>query len=90
MNNHKLLAFTHSSDSSMYFYIQNQIQYIKNEYPDLEIEHLDESDTRLKLFSEYPNRFPAYILLKHGRRKNYIHSKMTNEAALSWLLNKLG
>lgn len=90
MNNHTLLAFTHSSDSMMYYYIENQIQAIQNQFPDLHIEHLNENDSRLKLFSEYPDRFPCYMVLKHGKRKNYIHSKMTDEKAIEWLVAKLG
>lgn len=90
MNNHTLLVYTHSTDANMYNYISNQINVISTEFPDLNIEHLDESDYRLKLFSEYPNRFPAFILLKNNRRKNYIHSKMTGEAAISWVKAKLG
>jgi hypothetical protein len=90
MSNHKLLVYSYSLDYNMQNYINNQIEYIKANMPDLHIEHLDESDHRLSLFSEYPDRFPAFILLKNDRRKNYIHSKMTNESALAWVRLKLG
>lgn len=90
MNNHTLLVYSYSLDYNMQRYINNQIEYLQQHIPDLVVEHLNENDSRLSLFSEYPNRFPAYILLKNDRRKNYIHSKMTNESALAWVISKIG
>jgi hypothetical protein len=86
---HKLVAFSPSSDSNMRNITQQALDYVAS-IKDIEIEHVDESDPRLALYSRYPNRFPAYMLFKHNVMKTYIHAKLYPDQLLEWVINKSG
>ena len=87
---HKLYGFAHSSDPVIIQYIEEQLNAIVNQYPDLEIEIGNENHPVLLRYSKTPDRFPCLMLTKNGVCKNYIHAKLSNDEAYSWFITKRG
>ena len=88
--NHKLYGFAHSSDIVLTQYVEEQLNAISIQHPDLEIELGNENNEVLLKYSTTPNRFPCLILLKNGVAKSYIHAKLSNDEANKWLVAKRG
>jgi len=82
---YSIVFFTPSADSSMKNYIDEQIKQVKLIYPDILIEHRNESDNRLYRFSKKLGRFPVVLILKNNSRKAIKHSKLSLEDLLNWL-----
>lgn len=85
-----LVVFTHSSNQLTSEYIENQIQSIKMLFPELEIEHVNETDSRLVQYAWYPERFPCFILFENGVRKSVLHAKLHDHEAIEWVRANLG
>ena len=87
---YKLVAFTNSVDSITSEYIKNQLEAIRNSFPDVETEQVNETDARLALYSRIPDRFPCLILFQNDVRKAVIHAKIHDHEAIEWVASKLG
>ena len=88
--NHKLYGFAHSSDTVLIQYVEEQLNAISIQHPDLKIELGNENNEVLLKYSTTPDRFPCLILLKNGVAKSYIHAKLSNDEANKWLITKRG
>ena len=88
--NHKLYGFAHSSDTVLTQYVEEQLNAISIQHPDLKIELGNENNEVLLKYSTTPDRFPCLILLKNGVAKSYIHAKLSNDEANKWLITKRG
>ena len=88
--NHKLYGFAHSSDIVLTQYVEEQLNAISIQHPDLEIELGNENNEVLLKYSTTPDRFPCLILLKNGVAKSYIHAKLSNDKANNWFVAKRG
>ena len=88
--NHKLYGFAHSSDAVLIQYVEEQLNAISIQHPDLEIGLGNENNEVLLKYSTTPDRFPCLILLKNGVAKSYIHAKLSNDEANKWLIAKRG
>ena len=88
--NHKLYGFAHFSDIVLTQYVEEQLNAISIQHPDLEIELGNENNEVLLKYSTTPNRFPCLILLKNGVAKSYIHAKLSNDEANKWFIAKRG
>ena len=88
--NHKLYGFAHSSDTVLTQYVEEQLNAISIQHPDLKIELGNENNEVLLRYSDTPDRFPCLILLKNGVAKSYIHAKLSNDEANKWLIAKRG
>lgn len=87
---HKLVAFTYSTDNIMTEYVEKQLQAIKNIDPEVEIEHVNENDYRLAKYSKYSDRFPCFMIFKGSACKNFAHTKLSTEELISWYISKRG
>ena len=68
---HKLVGFSHSSNSLNIEYIKNQLTAISNEIEGLVTEFANENDPRLALYSQKPGRLPCLMLFKNDTHKTY-------------------
>ena len=82
---HKIVGFAFSNSNNL-SYIKNQLDAIKNSFPNLEIEVSDETDLRLdRLKSKASNLFPLYIIYKNGVYKMHRTGKYDNTQIIDWL-----
>ena len=81
----KLVAFSPAASTDLNSYITNQLQVISQVFPDLEIEHSNELDSRLD-YGWYRDRFPTFILfVEPDVRLAAMHAKITNEELIDWI-----
>ena len=83
----KIVGFAFANTNNL-SYIKNQLNAIKNSFPDLEIELADETDSRLKRYiKQKPGGFklPLYMLLKNGMYKDHKAGKYRNHIIFAWL-----
>ena len=82
---HKIVGFAISNSNNL-SYIKNQLDAIKNSFPNLEIEVSDETDLRLaRLKLKASNLFPLYIIYKNGVYKMHRSGKYDNTQIIDWL-----
>ena len=82
---HKIVGFAFSNSNNL-SYIKNQLDAIKNSFPNLEIEVSDETDLRLeRLKTKASNLFPLYIIYKNGVYKMHRSGKSDNTQIIDWL-----
>ena len=82
---HKIVGFAFSNSNNL-SYIKNQLDAIKNSFPNLEIEVSDETDLRLeRLKTKASNLFPLYIIYKNGVYKMHRTGKYDNTQIIDWL-----
>lgn len=86
----KILAFSYSGDLVNTEYIQKQLDAIVIIFPELEVEHVNENDPRLALYTTTTNRFPCIMMFKDGARKKVIHAKFTEQDFVEWVVDHLG
>ena len=86
----KIIAFSLSSDIVNTEYMQNQLDAISITFPEVEIEHVNENDPRLALYSNTPDRFPCIIMFRDGARKKVTHAKFTERDLVEWVVDNLG
>ena len=82
---HKIVGFAFSNSNNL-SYIKNQLDAIKESFPNLEIEVSNETDLRLdrlKIQSSY--LFPLYIIYKNGVYKMHRSGKYDNTQIIDWL-----
>ena len=82
---HKIVGFAFSNSNNL-SYIKNQLDAIKESFPNLEIEVSDETDLRLeRLKTKASNLFPLYIIYKNGVYKMHRSGKYDNTQIIDWL-----
>ena len=86
----KIIAFSLSSDIVNTEYMQNQLDAISITFPEVQIEHVNENDPRLALYSNTPDRFPCIIMFRDGARKKVTHAKFTERDFVEWIVDNLG
>ena len=86
----KIIAFSLSSDIVNTEYMQNQLDAISIIFPEVQIEHVNENDPRLALYSNTPDRFPCIIMFRDGARKKVTHAKFTERDFVEWVVDNLG
>ena len=86
----KIIAFSLSSDIVNTEYMQNQLDAISITFPEVQIEHVNENDPRLALYSNTPDRFPCIIMFRDGARKKVTHAKFTERDLVEWVVDNLG
>lgn len=86
----KILAFSYSGDPVNTEYIQNQLDAICITFSELEVEHVNETDARLALYSTTPDRFPCLMMFKDGARKRVTHAKFSYRDFVEWVVDNLG
>ena len=86
----KILAFSYSGDPINIEYLQNQLDAISILFPEVEIEHVHETDARLALYSTTPDRFPCLMMFKDGARKKVTHAKFSDRDFVEWVVDNLG
>tara|TARA_Y100000389_G_C17376462_1_gene471920 strand:+ start:476 stop:745 length:270 start_codon:yes stop_codon:yes gene_type:complete len=87
---HKLVGFSHSSNSLNIEYIKNQLTAISNEIEGLVTEFANENDPRLALYNQKPGRLPCLMLFKNDTHKTHINAKLSNKKAIEWALTHIG
>jgi hypothetical protein len=78
------------SSSTMSEYVENQIQAIKNLYPDLETQHVNETDPIMERHARYPGRLPAFFIIKNGAVMSSLQAKVTTQQILDWFTSTSG
>lgn len=86
----KILAFSDSSDLVNTEYLQKQLDAISIIFPEVEIEHVNENDARLALYSDTPNRLPCIMMFRDGARKRVTHAKFNERDFVEWVVDNLG
>ena len=86
----KIIVFSLSSDIVNTEYMQNQLDAISITFPEVQIEHVNENDPRLALYSNTPDRFPCIIMFRDGARKKVTHAKFTERDFVEWVVDNLG
>ena len=82
---HKIVGFAFSNSNNL-SYIKNQLDAIKESFPNLEIEVSNETDLRLeRLKTKASNLFPLYIIYKNGVYKVHRSGKYDNTQIIDWL-----
>ena len=87
---HKIVAFSDSNDLVNTEYMQTQLDAISITFPEVEIEHVNENDPRLALYSDTPDRLPCLMMFKNGARKRVTHAKFTERDFVEWVVDNLG
>lgn len=85
-----LVAVTNSQDLIMQEYVQKQLDAISILFPQLEIVHVNENDSIMQRYARYPDRLPAFFILKNGSRKNILQAKVTDEQFINWVSSTCG
>ena len=86
----KILAISLSSDIVNTEYLQKQLDAISIIFPEVQIEHVNESDPRFALYTTKTDRFPCLIMLRDGARKKVTHAKFTERDFVEWVVDNLG
>jgi hypothetical protein len=85
-----LIAVSDSTNPVISEYVQNQLEAIKNLYPELTIEHVNETNEIMDRYARYPNRLPAFFVLKNGARMSSLQAKVTTEQLIDWFKSTSG
>lgn len=86
----KILVFSLSSDIVNTEYMQKQLDAISILFPEVEIEHVNENDARLALYTTITNRFPCIMMFRDGARKKVVHAKFNERDFIEWVVDNLG
>jgi len=78
------------SSSALSEYVENQLQAIKNLYPELTTQHVNETDSVMELYARYPGRLPAFFIFKNGARMSSLQAKVTTEQLIDWFKSTSG
>lgn len=81
MPNYKVVLFTDSIHQS---YMTSQKEAIKKALPDVTIELVDHTDSRLALFTT-SQRVPCIMILKDDARMDAKHAKLSHADATNWV-----
>lgn len=86
----KIVAFSYSGDPVNTEYMQKQLDAISITFPGVEIEHVNENDPRLALYSNTPDRFPCIMMFRDGARQRVTHAKFNERSFVEWVVDNLG
>ena len=86
----KILAISLSSDIVNTEYLQKQLDAISIIFSEVEIEHVNENDPRLPIYTTTPDRFPCIMMFRDGARKKVVHAKFTERDFVEWVVDNLG
>lgn len=81
MPNYKVVLF---SDLVHLQYMTEQKQAINDSLPDLPVEVVDYTDSRLAKFSD-KNRVPCIMIFKDEARMQTRHSKLSHSEVVNWI-----
>ncbi len=81
MPNYKVVLFTDSIHQS---YMTSQKEAMKKALPDLSIELVDHTDSRLTLFAT-SKRVPCIMIFKEDARMEAKHAKLSHADATNWV-----
>ena len=85
MPNYKVVLFTDSIHQS---YMNTQKEAIENALPDVSIELVDYTDSRLSLYGN-SQRVPCIMIFKDGQRMQSRHSKLSHAEAINWITSRV-
>lgn len=80
----KVVGFADSSNSHQTDYVKNQIDAIKNSFPEVAFELQNELSPLLQRHSRQ-KRFPCYMVFKNDVYKDIKQGKLNNNQALDWI-----
>lgn len=86
----KILAFSLSTDIVNTEYLQKQLDAISIIFSEVQVEHVNENDPRLALYSDTPNRFPCIMMFRDGARQRVTHAKFSERDFVEWVVDNLG
>jgi len=86
----KFIGIAHSSKPAEVAYIRNQLETIKNLFPDIQTELQDETCDLLHKHCKRGNRFPTYMLFKNNVYKIHVNAKYSDDDLFNWLKRYLG
>lgn len=85
-----IVAVSDSTDPNMIDYVQNQLEAISISFPEVETQHVNETDPIMERYARYPGRVPAFFILKNGARMGVLQAKVTTPELLNWVSENLG
>jgi CRISPR/Cas system CMR-associated protein Cmr5 small subunit len=85
-----VVGVSDSSDPSLIEYVQKQLEAIIISFPDVSIQHVDENNEIMERYARYPNRVPAFFILKNGARMGVLQAKVSTEELLAWVTQNIG
>ena len=88
--NKTLVAVSDSTDSVMSEYVESQLESIRILYPQLLIEHVNETNPIMQRYARYANRLPAFFVLKNEARMSLLQAKVTTEELINWFKSTSG
>ena len=87
---HKIIGIADSNNPIQTDYVKNQLQSIKKQFIDVEIEFNNENSQLVNKYCRKPARFPTYIIMKNDIYKTHITGKIDNSKLFEQLKAKLG
>jgi hypothetical protein len=85
-----IVAVSDSTDPNMIEYVQKQLDAISISFPEVATQHVDENNSIMERFARYPNRVPAFFILKNGARMGVLQAKIGTPDLLNWVSENLG
>jgi hypothetical protein len=78
------------SNSIVSEYVQKQLEAISESFPELAIEHVNETNSIMQRFARYPDRLPAFFILKNDSRMAVLQAKVSTEELINWVKSTSG
>jgi hypothetical protein len=88
--NKTIVGVSDSTDPNMIGYVQNQLDAIVISFPEVEIQHVNETDSIMERYARYPGRVPAFFILKNGVSMGVLQAKINTPQLLNWVAENIG
>lgn len=85
-----IVGVSDSTDPTMIDYVQKQLESIVNSFSEIEMLHVNENDPIMERYSDYPNRVPAFFILKNGARMAILQAKVSDQELFKWFEERSG
>ncbi len=85
-----VVGVSDSNSPSLIEYVQKQLEAIVISFPDVEIQHVDENNEIMERYARYPNRVPAFFILKNGVRMTVLQAKVNTPELIDWIAKNIG
>lgn len=85
MPSYKVVLFHDISNVPQQQYMTEQMNAIKNSFPDLTVELANSTDSRLALYSNISQRMPCIMVFKDNARMQVKHAKLQHPEAINWI-----
>lgn len=85
-----IVAVSDSSDPNMIQYVQSQLDAITISFPEVETQHVNETDPIMERYARYPGRVPAFFILKNGVRMTVLQAKVNTPELIDWIAKNIG